>query len=163
MFKEAWPSVTWGVVDYKGTPKMGFEAMKNALNPTLASIEWKKNQFKPGQTMEAPVWLVNDHTNPINGGTLKWRIYDAADRDKKSLQEGKAGVDSPADSSRPAQTVKFNIPATAQPGQKWVMEVAWSDSAGKHLSKNAYMFGIAKPQTGEFRYEPINPQYPAAG
>lgn len=162
MFKEAWPAVSWGVVDDKNKPKMAFEALKNAMSPTLASIEWKKNNFKPGDTVEAPIWLVND-LGELKNTDLKWKIYDASDKEKKALLSGAMKAGAPADSSSEAYNVKFQIPQDAKPGERWVLEVNWKDASGKKLSQNAYMFGVSEPVSGHYRYEPINPEYPPVG
>lgn len=162
MFKEAWPAVGWGVMDDRDKPKMAFEAMKDAMNPTLASIEWKKNNFKPGDTVEAPIWLVNDK-GELKNTDLKWKIYDASDKEKRALSGGAMKVLAPADSSNEVYNVKFQIPQNAKAGQKWVLEANWNDASGKKLSHNAYMFEVPKPVSGPYRYEPVNPEYPSMG
>ncbi|MFH0803121.1 MAG: sugar-binding domain-containing protein [bacterium] len=162
MFKECWPSVTWGIVDYKNRPKMAFEAMKNSLSPTLASIEWHKTNFKPGETVKAPIWLVND-LPALKDSNLKWKVYEAGDEKKKPILSGELSPEVPADSSTMAQTVEFKIPKGARKGQKWILDVSWNDAGGKKLSHNAYQFGVPSPTSGPFRYEPVNPEYPPAG
>jgi beta-mannosidase len=38
MFMDAWPSITWSVVDYYRRPKMGYEALRLAFQPVLVSF-----------------------------------------------------------------------------------------------------------------------------
>jgi len=38
MFNEHWPSINWGVVDYKRNPKPGYKVLKNSFEPTLAVL-----------------------------------------------------------------------------------------------------------------------------
>jgi beta-mannosidase len=162
MFKEAWPSATWGVMDYKAAPKMAYEALKNAMNPTLVSIEWKKTQFKPGDVVQAPLWVINDNYSEVKDSRLNWKVFRADDAEKKPLMSGEMQVQSKADSSDRVNCVEFKIPDGAKPGDRWILETSWDDANGAQLSKNAYMFGVEKPQVGEHRYQPVNPEYPSA-
>jgi beta-mannosidase len=38
MFMDAWPSITWSVVDYYRRPKIGYEALRLAFQPVLVSF-----------------------------------------------------------------------------------------------------------------------------
>jgi beta-mannosidase len=38
MFMDAWPSITWSVVDYYRRPKLGYEALRLAFQPVLVSF-----------------------------------------------------------------------------------------------------------------------------
>ncbi|MCL5036246.1 MAG: hypothetical protein M1269_03910 [Chloroflexi bacterium] len=164
MFKESWPGITWAVVDHENKPKMAFQALKDAMNPVLLSIEWRENKFEPGQKVSAPLWLVNDKSDKINDCRLTWKLT-PADNPKKALEKGNYKVDLDADSSRKIKNVKFKIPDEAKPGENWILRAELRNSEGELLSKNAYMFGTHKPQEGPFRYEPAYPadEYPAAG
>jgi len=162
MFKEAWPSVTWGVVDYKNQPKMGFTAVKEALAPQLVSIDWKKNWFKAGDKVKADFWLINDPQEDLKNTGLYWRVYRADDKAKQGLAHGSFKADALADSSSKAGKAEFTIPKTAKAGDKWVMEAYWRNEKGKIISKNSYLFGLKAPQE-QYRYEPVNVEYPKAG
>ena len=161
MFKESWPSVTWAVEDYKNTPKMAYYALKDALNPTLVSIEWKKTAFKPGETVKTPLWLINDHYADLKGTKLCWKIYEKDDKNKKPLMEGRLDCDVPRDSAQAMKTLEFTIPGDAGPGRKWILDVAWNGPKGETLSKNLYMFRTEGPSKGDYKYEPVYPEYPA--
>lgn len=161
MFKEAWPSATWGVMDHKSAPKMAYEALKNAMTPALVSIEWKKTQFKAGEVVKAPLWVINDNYSELKNSKLNWKVFSADDKEKKPLMNGEMLVNCQADSSDRVNSVEFKIPDKAKPGEKWILEASWDDAKGASLSRNTYMFGVEKPQSGEHRYEPVNPEYPS--
>jgi beta-mannosidase len=162
MFKDCWPQVSWAVVDFRNQTRMGFEALKEAMSPALVSIEWKRRSFKPGETVEAPVWLVNDGKG-LKGTRVAWKIYDFEDKEKKAQSSGALDADVPGNSSKAVLTVRHGIPKDAPPGKRWVLDVSWTDQAGKPLSHNAYMFRTESPRTGEYRYEPRYPRYPPVG
>jgi len=159
MFKEAWPSVTWGVVDYKNQPKMAFTAMKEALAPRLLSIAWTKSWFKPGDTVKTSLWTVNDPKEKVNMGRVNWFIYRAGDEKKQAVSKGDFRLTTPEDSSVKAGEVRFKLPKDAKPGDKWVMEASWRDEKGGKISKNSYLFGV-RPEQKEYRYIPVNKEYP---
>lgn len=79
------------------------------------------------------------------------------------MSEGIFFADSKVDSAHKAGKVKFKIPKGSEVGKKWVLDVTWNNSSGKKLSHNDYMFGIEKKQAGEFRHDPMYPEYPPAG
>lgn len=60
MFNEDWPSINWGVIDYWRNQKPGYDALKAAYQPILASLEWNNDVFRSGEEVEVPVWLIND-------------------------------------------------------------------------------------------------------
>ena len=88
-------------------------------------------------------------------------MYDKDDRKKKPLMEGSLECDVPLDSSQAVTTLEFHIPGDAGPGRKWILDVVWNGLKGETLSKNLYMFRTEEPQGGEYRYEPVYPEYPA--
>jgi len=60
MFVESWPSVNWGVVDYRRNTKPGYDAMRLAYQPVLPSVVLKKEKFEAGDEIQIPIWVVND-------------------------------------------------------------------------------------------------------
>lgn len=160
MFKDAWPSVTWSVADYRNEPKIAFQALKDAMSPTLLSIEWQKTRFKPGDTVKAPLWLINDNYGDMKDTTLCWRLYKAGDKEKKPLLTGEMRPNIAGDSAQAVSTAEFRIPEGALPGDRWILDASWLDATGKTLSLNAYMFGVETPGAISSRYEPVYPEYP---
>lgn len=87
MFKDCWPQVSRSVVDDRGHKKIGFEALKESMNPTLVNIEWKHRYFKPGQIVEVPIFVINDDKDLVSTNII-WKIYDHDDLEKKSVVRG---------------------------------------------------------------------------
>ncbi|MBW1972374.1 MAG: beta galactosidase jelly roll domain-containing protein [Deltaproteobacteria bacterium] len=66
MFVEDWPSINWGIVDYFRNPKPGYFALKEAYQPLLPSIEWKKKIFSKGEKIRVSFWVINDLHKDFN-------------------------------------------------------------------------------------------------
>ncbi|MHA1438034.1 MAG: glycoside hydrolase family 2 protein [Promethearchaeota archaeon] len=97
MFKDAWPSITWSIVDYFNLPKKSFYEVKKACSPVLCSFslsELKKfpypkiklgiidlglflfgeirgllwnENISPGQKKPIYLYVINDLINEIDG------------------------------------------------------------------------------------------------
>ncbi|HOM82592.1 MAG TPA: glycoside hydrolase family 2 TIM barrel-domain containing protein [Armatimonadota bacterium] len=59
MFGEAWPAVSYGVVDHYLRPKPAYYYVKRACAPVLLSFDH--------QGGEAEAWIVNDRLEPVQG------------------------------------------------------------------------------------------------
>jgi beta-mannosidase len=70
MFTDCWPSITWSVVDYYRRPKLGYAALRDAMQPVLPSIEYDIDN------PEAPlaVHVVNDRPEAFPGAVVRWRV-----------------------------------------------------------------------------------------
>jgi beta-mannosidase len=162
MFKETWPSINWGIVDYKRTPKMAYQGVKEAMAPVMVTIEWEKTHFRASDEIKAPLWLVNDKNEPMEDVKLNWKVFKFDDEEKKPLVSNSLTCDIPADSSKIGSCAEFTIPQNAQKGEKWVLDVELKDKDGKVLSTNDYVFGV-KPKKKSDKYEPVHVKYPEAG
>lgn len=60
MFNETWPSINWGIVDYKRKPKLGYLALQRAYQPILPSIAWEQPDLTVGQDATFTLWAIND-------------------------------------------------------------------------------------------------------
>ena len=157
-WKDTWPAVGWGVNDFEGRPKLGVEALRESMQPVLLSIEWEKNRFEVGESVDAGLWVVNDLATPLSDHRIEWSI---TGQDGRVLSQDTCGVDVTADSAKSFASVNFRIPKTATPGERWVLHARLTDGAGTTLSTNDYMFGTEKPQGPQpYRYEPMYPGYP---
>ncbi|MBR2989203.1 MAG: hypothetical protein IKC64_05730 [Clostridia bacterium] len=60
-FNEPWiTAANNSIIAYPHTPKPAYNAVKNALRPTLFSARIKKFTFSANETFEAELWLLND-------------------------------------------------------------------------------------------------------
>lgn len=105
MFNETWPSINWGIVDYKRQPKLGYLALQKAYQPIFPSIEWDSERVKVNETARFVLWAINDTWQDIPKAILQYRLIDAQN---KVLRQGKRIVEIKADSGLPVWELKFN-------------------------------------------------------
>lgn len=96
MFVENWPSINWGVLDYWRQPKPGYLALSRAYQPVLPSIEWKKLQFEPHETVTAGLWVVNDLHKSFENASLTATLVSP----DGAISDRRYPIDLPADSVR---------------------------------------------------------------
>ncbi len=59
-FNDCWPSISWSVVDYYGTPKRAYEELKRLYSPVLASFDYALQPRRAGDRVRGELWLIND-------------------------------------------------------------------------------------------------------
>ncbi|MBM3130120.1 MAG: hypothetical protein FJ009_16035 [Chloroflexi bacterium] len=59
-FNDCWPSISWSVVDYYGTPKRAYAELKKVYAPILASFDYALIPRRAGDTVRGDLWIVND-------------------------------------------------------------------------------------------------------
>jgi beta-mannosidase len=69
LFNDCWPAITWSVVDYDRQPKKGFHALRRAMAPIQAFMEYP-DTLAPKEEIELLLWVVNDYPRPYAGLTL---------------------------------------------------------------------------------------------
>lgn len=86
-FNDCWPSISWSVVDYYGTPKRAYAEMKRLYAPVFASFDYPLVPLRAGDTVRGDVWLINDLNNEfqnvelraeLNGKEIYARRFDIA-------------------------------------------------------------------------------------
>ncbi|BCW90831.1 hypothetical protein sos41_40070 [Alphaproteobacteria bacterium SO-S41] len=56
---DCWPSVSWSLIDYDGTAKAGYHAVRRAFGPILAS-------FRTCDDGQIELWITNDRLTPVD-------------------------------------------------------------------------------------------------
>ncbi|QCR38539.1 glycoside hydrolase family 2 protein [Nissabacter sp. SGAir0207] len=94
MFVETWPSINWGVMDYRRQPKLGYYALQKAYQPILPSIEPVTLNWKSGAAGKVNLWAINDTLKAYPKARLAWTIT----QDNRVLAAGEQRLDMAADS-----------------------------------------------------------------
>jgi beta-mannosidase len=136
MFRETWPSINWGIVDYLGKPKAGYDALQKAYQPILPSIEPLTVQGRQNQPANIGLWAINDTWKHYPRVILTWDITQG----KKLLSHGEKLLDLPADSGRKVTelTVKPEDPISAI-----IISAKLTTDTGIVLGINGYNIPIA--------------------
>lgn len=136
MFVESWPSINWGVVDYRRQPKPGYESMRLAYQPVLPSIEFGTDQFASDSAIELGLWIVNDLDISYAGSSLQVSLW----QDDELLDEQTKAVDIQPDSSRHVESWKKQT----LPVGRYVLRLRLADAAGKVLGTNRFHFNVTR-------------------
>ncbi|MFI3237437.1 MAG: glycoside hydrolase family 2 TIM barrel-domain containing protein [Lachnospiraceae bacterium] len=54
------PLMKWEIVDYYGVKKKSFDYVKMAFQPVLASLDYGKRRYNPGEVFEGDLHIIND-------------------------------------------------------------------------------------------------------
>ena len=89
MFADDWPSITWSVLDYYRRPKLGYAAVRAAMQRLLPSVEYDPED----PTAPIAIHVVNDFVHAFGRARVTWRLTGAEAR----ALVGERVLDIPAD------------------------------------------------------------------
>jgi beta-mannosidase len=69
-FDDAWPAISWSVVDYYGTPKRAYAELKRLYSPILASFDYALQPRREGEIVKGDLWLINDWLSSFQNAEL---------------------------------------------------------------------------------------------
>ncbi|NVM52942.1 MAG: beta galactosidase jelly roll domain-containing protein [Candidatus Helarchaeota archaeon] len=160
-FNDAWPSITWAIVDYYRNPKEAFYAVKKAYQPLLCSIELPTipipnlpnialtvvnlrelciaplkvlswgEYFTPNSNFKANLWIINDYNHEISNAKLNWELK----KDEKTLFSKEFKLNIPSSCSTFVKTIKFKFTKDMEYG-KYSIKVTIYDSKGAKITEN---------------------------
>lgn len=129
-----WPSVTMAAVDFYRVPTKVHSQVARSFEPLLASLEFDRDEWKPGETVRVGLWGINDRHETVPGAEISWRYEDAAG---KVLASGKLAHTFGPDSAQPVGEAQW----TAGPAGDYRL-VAEVRAGGKRLSENLFEFRV---------------------
>jgi beta-mannosidase len=129
---DIWPSVTMAAVDFYRVPMKVHSTVARSFQPLLASVEYDRDTWKAGETMQCPVWLINDRWTAFQSLELRWRI----EGDGPGASGRMAGLRAEADSARQAGTIEWKTAA----GRWKLWTEIWDN--GQKLSENLMEFSV---------------------
>ncbi|BDY03432.1 sugar-binding domain-containing protein [Ferrimonas sp. YFM] len=135
MLVEHWPSMNWGVLDYRRNPKPGFHALAQAYQPLLPSIVHHQNRFGPEETVPLPVVLVNDHLESLRQASLTLSLYHT----EKLVEHRREQLDIPGDSVMPLAP----FPNRSLPPGRYRAEALIHDQQGQRLARSDFEFEVS--------------------
>jgi beta-mannosidase len=69
-FNDAWPAISWSVVDYYGTPKRAYDEIKKIYAPVFASFDYPLRVRHAGDTVRGDLYLINDLRESIQNADV---------------------------------------------------------------------------------------------
>ncbi|MHA1249419.1 MAG: glycoside hydrolase family 2 protein [Candidatus Helarchaeota archaeon] len=142
-FNDAWPSITWSIVDYYRNPKLAYYSVQKAFQPLLCSIElptppvpdlpnihaivlnlrelfiaplkalFWNENFTRNSMMKLNLWIINDFNREIKDAFLKVEILNK----EKLLKLYKFKLNIPASSKIFIKKIEYKFDKHAKLGQ----------------------------------------------
>jgi beta-mannosidase len=76
IFNDSNPAVQWSVVDYWRVPKRSYYALQLAFSPRYIFTLLDHDYYQVGQTVEMPIYVVNDSRAPVTDWIAEIRLLD---------------------------------------------------------------------------------------
>ncbi len=143
---DLWPSVTMAAIDFYRQPTRAYQTVKQSFQMVLPSFAYDRDRWRPGETVKAELWVINDHLFKVPGVRVSWRLV-AADGTVSTRGEHPVALDLAADSSLKLADVAVLPPS---PG-RYSLIAAVKAADGKVVSENTYEFRVereSEPQRG---------------
>ena len=98
-FNEPWPCAAGNsLINWPAEPKAAYYAVKDALRPTIASLNMPHNRFLPGETFTGELWVLNDSDETAAAMTVD--IYLENGDEKKRLGTLQTGEVAPRENAK---------------------------------------------------------------
>jgi beta-mannosidase len=126
-FVDAWPSITWSIVDYERNTKASYHIVKKAYKPVKLSLDILKTDSTPspwlgwlawnhhfdlGAEFKAKLWIINDLAEDIPEAQLRWEIIGP----EGVLSYGEKQINIRADSSEIATEISHPLSGSLPAG-----------------------------------------------
>jgi beta-mannosidase len=131
---EPWPAISWSLLDFDRQPKPAYERVKRLFCPVLLSIELPPKRFRPGDSLQARVWIVNDLAEPLPRCQMEVTLWAG---EGQATEHYACAVDVPADSAEVVANLDWHLPA----GGGWRLTCRLEQN-GHTLSANDYDLAI---------------------
>jgi beta-mannosidase len=107
-YNEPWPSAANNsIINWPAIPKPSYNAVKNSLRPVLASAKLSKYKWKPGESFDPQLWILNDDYVQIPGG--KVTVYLQISNEKFKLLQWEYPELAP-NTNFEGPVIKFKVP-----------------------------------------------------
>jgi len=139
-FNDSWPTLSWSVVDWYGTPKPSYYTMKRASQPLAVSALYKTYLWKAGDTLSADVFVLNDDYRAFDTLTYHVALYEVNGR-LLAEKTGLASVE--ANRSEKVGDLRWLIPEAFK-GKTVLLSVWLKDKKGVRVSEEVYPLAVGK-------------------
>jgi beta-mannosidase len=136
LFSENWPSMNWGMMDYRRNPKPGYHALRTAYQPVLPCADMAPDTADGAGPPEADLWVVNDRAVAYPDARLTGRIVKAGATDAAMAETHR--LDLRPDAGRKVATLRW----PGLPPGAYELRLALRDGDGALLGRNRYAFRI---------------------
>ncbi len=138
MLNDAWPAVSWSVIDYELKPKRAYHVLKDAFNPVLVTAAYEDRAWQPGDTFKAGVMVVNDLHKSFRQARVSAKVCEK--------DAGSWSADVAEDAVTRFGEIEMKIPGDCKRPR---LSLGLSHR-GEEISKNAYELWIHDPEPAGF-------------
>ncbi|WP_413430948.1 glycosyl hydrolase 2 galactose-binding domain-containing protein [Crateriforma spongiae] len=142
-----WPDMKWGIVDAYQEPKRSYEYVKRAYQPLLVSLDFERRRWKPGESLDAKVWLINDTYQSHQDCVVRLNIKNSDGAELAVNEFDVASVDE--DSSLAIGELKWQVDSTVE--DSFVVSLSLLNADGVVLSSNQYQLLIGDQEQARQR------------
>ncbi len=142
-----WPDIKWGIVDYYREQKRSYDYVKRSYQPLLPSLKFTRRRWKPGETFEADLWIVNDLHERYPAATLRWEISD----DEAVVASGSLTTSVDPNSARDVGDVAWTLPQEID--GEFAVELELLADDGETMSSNRYTLLVGDQKEAKRRAE----------
>src|SRR5680860_865709 len=151
MFMDAWPAVTWSVVDSDRQPKPGYDALREAYQPVLIGCDRDREVVITGVDRgghERPLvinpWIINDLHSDLTGCTCGVELSGPGGRFNWNAEQP---IDIGADATLVhAPAITCDLPKQLAPGDYQLTLTLHHDN--DFISRNRYDLSVGRIPTG---------------
>jgi len=151
MFMDAWPAVTWSVVDSDRQPKPGYDALREAYQPVLIGCDRDREVVITGVDRgghERPLvinpWIINDLHSDLTGCTCGVELSGPGGRFNWNAEQP---IDIGADATLVhAPAITCDLPEQLAPGDYQLTLTLHHDN--DFISRNRYDLSVGRIPTG---------------
>lgn len=131
-----WPSITMAAVDFYRVPTKVHAQVARSFEPVLASLEFDRDEWKPGEDVRVRLWGINDRHETITNAQIAWRFEDESG---KLLEQGSFTHNFGPDSAQEVGEAKWKAAGAGN-----YRLAATVTAGGRKLSENVFEFRIVQ-------------------
>jgi len=139
-YDDSWPTLSWSLVDWYGTPKPAYYFLKRASQPLAISADYEKYLWEAGDTLSSDIYILNGNYRAFDSLTYRSVLYNI---EGKLLTKKLGMVSVVANKSVKVSTLKWLIPDSYK-GKTLLLSVQLRDKKGKIISQGTYPLAVSK-------------------
>ena len=139
-YNDNYPTLSWSLVDWYGTPKPSYYFMKRASRPLAAGAVFYNYLWEAGDTLTSDIFVMNDNLKGFDNLKYKEAIYTI---DGRELAKTEGTVSIGANISKKAGTLEWKVPAGFK-GKSLMLYAGLIDAAGNIISETFYPMAVSK-------------------
>lgn len=150
-YDDSWPTLSWSLVDWYGTPKPSYYYLKRASQPLAISADYKTYLWEAGDTLSSDIYILNDNYEVYESLTYRTVLYNI---EGKLLTEKSGMVSVGANKSVKAGTLQWHIPDSYK-GKTLLLSVQLLNKKGKIISEGIYPLAVSKQHVKTLQEEKV--------